>query len=228
MMRLRGKVPRVGDAQTFLLDFRRTGILSVDRLKESAYFPYPRTPKCVVVRFGDVDDSMQDARNAGVCLTLKVYVQTLQMALGFLLSDLENHAWECRRERIHKFLTAKRHRKAIDEAIQRFYRMTRQIPIFEGRENSVRLQALERIADFYKSLPSVLPALDYPNSGSSIDVKHTEPIAWRERLLQSAIAMDSLACALGPLKTELDSVLEEKSRICREIESSMQKMANIL
>jgi len=139
-----------------------------------------------------------------------------------------NHAWECRRERIHSFTTVKRHRKAIDEAVQRFLRMTGQIPVADDLESSVRMQAQKQIAEFYKRLPSLLPALDYPNSSSIIDVNAVGAKDWGERLRVSAETIDMLSNALSPLKAKLDGILDEKSRICREIERSMQKMVSTL
>ncbi len=217
-----------GMQRCVLQDLQHKRPVCIDGKQPISYLSRLHVPINMVIGLGYVDTSMQDARNAGVCLTLKVYVQTLQRALSYLINDLSNHAWECRRERIHSFTAVKRHRKAIDEAVQRFLRMTGQIPVADDLESSVRMQAQKQIAEFYKRLPSLLPALDYPNSSSIIDGNAVGAKDWGERLRVSAETMDTLSNALSPLKTELDGILDEKSRICKEIERSMQKMVSTL
>lgn len=201
---------------------------SIDWAKGNPYPPRLHISDFVAAGLSDVNHSMQDARNAGLCLTLKGHVQTLHRAIGYLISDLENHAWECRQERIHSFATAKRHRKAIDEAIQRFCRMTSHIPVGDNPERSVRVQARLRFADFYRAFREFLPAVDYANIRPTIGVKTSGEYTWKERLQDAAESLEALTVTLEQLKSDLSAILAEKSRISDDIEATMLKMAGSL
>ncbi len=167
---------------------------------------------------------MQDARNAGVCVALKIYLQVERVAIDYLIADLENHAWECRRERIHKFETARRHRKAIDEAVQRFRRMTYPLDVPERSESSIRLKANSRISELYKELGKTLPVLKSANSARTIDVSQDQTGDWEQRLVSAADQLESLAAQLSDLKSGLDEVLDQKSKISSDISRSIEKM----
>lgn len=173
-------------------------------------------------------DSLQDARNLGLCLTFKHYVQTLQCATAYLLSDLHDHHRELSLERVHSFLTARRHRRAIDETVQRFVRMSSQIPAKESLPGSIRMQTRARIVDFIDCLRSLLPAVEYSRDDRGIDVSSEPTVDWGVRLRDTAVQIEKLILDLQPLRVQLDTVLSEKSRISSEIDSALQSLAGTL
>ena len=173
-------------------------------------------------------DSLQDARNLGLCLTLKHYVQMLQCAMAYLLSDLQDHQRELSLERVHSFVTARRHRRAIDESVQRFVRMSSQIPGKASLSGSIRLQSRERIADFIQRLRSLLPAVEYPGDDRMIAVGTSANVDWGVRLQETAGQIEALISDLQPLQVQLNKVLSEESRISREIDDALENLAGIL
>ena len=163
---------------------------------------------------------MQDARNVGECLTFKVFLQIEVAALAYLVDDLAKRAWECRAERVHAFHTAHRHRKAIDEAIQR---MTAPIPIGEA-DMSIRLKVAGLITEFYKGLQQQIRAVDT----KGIDVTSTGAIDWADRLEKSAVLVEEFSFKVEPLLTELKSALDRKEAISLQIQGALQTMAAII
>ena len=166
---------------------------------------------------------MQDARNAGECLSLKGFLQIEQAAFAYFIDDLKERALECRAEKVFTFLTSRRHRQAIDEAIQRFQRMTAPIPA-NGTLTSIRSQTSSLIVQYLHRLQATVPSIDTAeiavNIGAAVD--------WTIRLDQCALIVDELVGELEPLQKRLQTVLDEKSEICRQIEASLRQMAAII
>ena len=162
-------------------------------------------------------DSSQDARTLESYLTLKHYVQTLQCAMAYLLSDLQDHQRELSLEWVHDFATARRHRRAIDESVQRFVRMSSQVPGNASLSGSIRLQSRERIVDFVQRLRSLLPAVEYPGDDRVIAMGTSANVGWGARLQETAGQIESLISDLQPLLVQLNKVLSEKRRDSVEI-----------
>lgn len=159
----------------------------------------------------------------GELLSLSIYLRFEHMALAYLINDLENQAWECRRERVYSFRVGRRHRRAIDEAIQRFLRMTAPLPNV-NEATSIRLTTNLLISELYKMLPTLLPTLDI----SGIGLNPPEPTDWSRRLEEVANALDNLCNELKLLREKVITLLQEKHVDSQQIEGSilqMEKMA---
>lgn len=172
-------------------------------------------------------DSSQDARNLESYLTLKHYVQTLQCAMAYLLSDLQDHQRELSLEWVHDFATARRHRRAIDESVQRFVRMSSQVPGNASLSGSIRLQSRERIVDFIQRLRSLLPAVEYPGDDRMIAMGTSANVDWGARLQETAGQIESLISDLQPLQVQLNKVLSEKRRDSVEIGGVLEILGSV-
>ncbi|MFN5197153.1 MAG: hypothetical protein ACK56X_23330 [Planctomyces sp.] len=172
-------------------------------------------------------DSSQDARNLESYLTLKHYVQMLQCAMAYLLSDLQDHQRELSLEWVHDFATARRHRRAIDESVQRFVRMSSQVPGNASLSGSIRLQSRERIVDFIQRLRSLLPAVEYPGDDRMIAMGTSANVDWGARLQETAGQIESLISDLQPLQVQLNKVLSEKRRDSVEIGGVLEILGSV-
>lgn len=172
-------------------------------------------------------DSLQYARTLESYLTLKHYVQTLQCAMAYLLSDLQDHQRELSLEWVHDFATARRHRRAIDESVQRFVRMSSQVPGNASLSGSIRLQSRERIVDFIQRLRSLLPAVEYPGDDRMIALGTSANVDWGARLQETAGQIESLISDLQPLQVQLNKVLSEKRRDSVEIGGVLEILGSV-
>ena len=170
-----------------------------------------------------MNDPVQDARNAGECLSLRVFLQIEEAALAYFIDDLMKRASECRLEKEFSFSKSKRLRQAIDEAIQRYQRMTAPIPS-SGAATSIRRKTSELIARLIKQLRQHVPSMDTADLAENIDIASN----WEFRLLQCAEAVDEMVEKLLPIESELIAILNEKSVISQQIQVSLIQMAAIV
>jgi len=166
---------------------------------------------------------MQDARNVGECVNLKVFLQIHERAMEYLIGDLEKRASECKLEKDFSFPKARRLRQAIDEAIQRYHRMTAPIPSIIA-PNSARRKTREFIKEFVSALQQFLPCIDTADI-SEITVGRVD---WENRIERCIAIVDDMIGNLKPLHTHMQEVLINKTVISDQIQLSLGQMIDIL
>lgn len=168
-----------------------------------------------------VQSVLDDARRSGECVALRAFLLIEQVAFRFLTSDLKERSTECTAELEPSAETARRHRLVIDEAIQRFRRMTDVLP-GGSNESSIRFKTKRLFDEFCQKLHKSLPFVDC-SPIESIPVGD-----WDARHSIVASRIDALVSDLQPLITLLDQHLEEKGRLCEEINEYIEKVLKII
>jgi len=168
-----------------------------------------------------VQSVLDDARRSGECVALRAFLSIEQAAFRFLTYDLTERSTECAAEREPSAVTARRHRLAIDEAIQRFQRMTELLP-GGAKESSIRFQSKRFFDDFCQELHLSLPFVDCS------PIESIPVIDWKARHNDVASQIGTLVLDLEPLVASLNEQLDEKYKICKDIDDYITRACYIL
>lgn len=170
-----------------------------------------------------VQDTLQDVRQLGECLSLRLMLSQYTGALHRLIDDLEDRAFEARNETHPDSLAAQNFRNLFSDAIRRFWSVVS--PPAQNDDASLRRAAYDSSDRFLEALFELLPSI----GRSMIAAASTPPTNynWADRLTQSADAADQMARELREQLGELSSELDSKHQLLEQVNDALSRLSRI-